>query len=239
MATAATHMWSGPRRLLIASGPVAIVLVVALALVVFFQDRSGSDPTTEGSGVAAVETRSLSSFTAVDLAGTNDVRVNIGPEQKVLVRADDNLVAQVTTQVRKGTLVVSEHGSFEAATPMSVEVTVPGLEALTLSGAGTGTLSVEGVDAPRFSVRLDGTGLVVVRGRADHVDATLAGTGNAQLQDLVARDVVATVLGTGRLQVHATRSLGASVSGTGSIVYDGNPRQVTRSVTGTGAISEE
>lgn len=239
MATAATHMRSGPGRLLIASGLVAILLVVALALVVFFQDRSGSDPTTEGSGVAAVETRSLSSFTAVDLAGTNDVRVNVGPQQKVLVRADDNLLAQVTTQVRRGTLVVAERGSFEAATPMSVEVTVPELEALTLSGTGTGTLSVERVDAPRFSLRLDGTGLVLVGGTADHVDATLAGTGNAQLQDLVARDVIAKVLGTGRLQVHATRSLDASVSGTGSIVYDGNPRQVKRSVTGTGAISEQ
>jgi hypothetical protein len=40
------------------------------------------------------------------------------------------------------------------------------------------------------------------------------------------------------MQVHATRSLDASVSGTGVIVYGGNPGDVTQNITGTGAITE-
>ena len=41
--------------------------------------------------------------------------------------------------------------------------------------------------------------------------------------------------GTGRIAVHATESLDASVPGTGSIVYTGNPPQVRKSVNGVGS----
>jgi hypothetical protein len=130
--------------------------------------------------------------------------------------------------------VITTRGSFTAETPMKVDVTVPELEAATLTG--TGVITVDGVQAPRFHARLLGTGLVTVRGRVDRLSATVAGDGDAQLQDLVARDVVGAVSGTGRLQVHATHSLDASVPGTGAIFYTGNPSDVKQNVTGTGAI---
>jgi hypothetical protein len=38
--------------------------------------------------------------------------------------------------------------------------------------------------------------------------------------------------------VHATGSLDASLPGTGVIVYAGDPSNVTRNVTGTGAITK-
>ena len=43
--------------------------------------------------------------------------------------------------------------------------------------------------------------------------------------------------GSGSIFVTATNSLTATVSGTGSVIYVGNPRDVTKSVTGTGAIA--
>jgi putative autotransporter adhesin-like protein len=49
--------------------------------------------------------------------------------------------------------------------------------------------------------------------------------------------VQAAVNGSGSLFVTATRSLDASIAGTGAIVYAGNPQDVTRSITGSGAIT--
>jgi hypothetical protein len=41
----------------------------------------------------------------------------------------------------------------------------------------------------------------------------------------------------GTIRVTATSSLDADLSGTGAIVYSGNPATVTKSVAGTGAIT--
>ncbi|MGZ4395208.1 MAG: GIN domain-containing protein [Gaiellaceae bacterium] len=43
--------------------------------------------------------------------------------------------------------------------------------------------------------------------------------------------------GSGVIFVTATKSLDASVSGSGAILYTGNPQNVTKSVTGNGAIT--
>ena len=91
--------------------------------------------------------------------------------------AHDNLLGRVTTQVCAGVLVIGTTGSFTTASPMSVEISVPSLQAVTLSG-------------------------------------------------------------TGRILVHATGTLQASVSGSGAVVYSDNPAQVIRTITGTGAITK-
>jgi hypothetical protein len=189
-----------------------------------------------GSGVAATDSRTVPPFTAVDLAGSNHVTIHVGEKQAVVVEADDNLIDLVTTEVRSGTLVLGTNGSFTTKHPMTVEVTVPTLDAVLLSGSGV--VTVEGVGAEQLTVRVPGSGLLRVSGTAERLDVSLSGSGDVQLQDLVARDVVATLSGSGRLQVHATGSLDASLPGTGVIVYAGDPGNVTRNVTGTGAITK-
>ena len=58
-----------------------------------------------------------------------------------------------------------------------------------------------------------------------------------QLTRLVATNVRADVSGSGSIFVTATESLDASVSGSGAILYTGSPQDVSRNVTGSGAIT--
>ena len=89
-----------------------------------FGDTSGS--TTSGSGVAATQSRELPAFDGVELAGGNNVVIRVGGKQSVVVKADDNLLSHVTTEVQAGTLVIGNTpGSLETKSPMSVVVTVP------------------------------------------------------------------------------------------------------------------
>lgn len=216
---------------------VALLVVLAVAVILLAADRRGgtsSSDTSEGSGVAMTQMRNLASFTGVDLAGTNNVAVHVGDTQRVVVRADDNLIGLVTTRVRDGELVIAEMGSFRTKTPMSVDVTVPRLDSAALSGSGI--VTIDGVDADQFTVAVPGSGVLSVSGTTERLDASLRGSGDVQLQDLAARDVKASVGGSGRLQVQATQSLDLSVSGSGAIFYGGNPAKVTQNVTGTGAI---
>ena len=190
----------------------------------------------EGSGVAASETRHLDPFGSVELAGSNNVVVRVGEQQSVVVRADDNLLDRVTTEVQSGKLVVGNtSGSFSTSSPMSVEVSVPTLSGLTLSGSGN--IVVSGVEAESLTVTLQGSGTLTASGTATRLGVTVSGSGMVQFSRLVASDAQAVVSGSGTVFVTATESLDASVPGAGTIVYAGNPPDVTRSVTGTGAIT--
>ncbi|HEY6748798.1 MAG TPA: head GIN domain-containing protein [Mycobacteriales bacterium] len=215
---------------------VGLAVVVALAVTVPFLASGDEDPGgATGSGVAASETRTLPAFTAIDVAGTNLLTVRVGEPQQVVVRADDNLLDRVVTQVRAGVLVVSDRGSFTTRSPMSVVVTMRSLRSATLSG--TGEVDVTGVAAKTFTARLSGTGLLQVSGRAERVAASVAGDGAVRLGSLFARDATATVGGTGSITIHVTGSLHATVSGTGAIIYTGDPASVTRDITGDGTIT--
>jgi hypothetical protein len=57
-----------------------------------------------------------------------------------------------------------------------------------------------------------------------------------RLGNLVARDVTATVSGSGRLLVDANRTLEASIPGNGVIVYTGRATHVRQDVSGSGAV---
>lgn len=215
-----------------------VVAVIAALVVVAFASRDSDDSvtgTTRGSGVSATETRDLPAFTELDLAGTNAVTVKVGSPQSVQVTADDNLLDNVTTNVRNGGLVIDEVGSWSAKSPMRVDVTVPSLDRVALTG--TGTITVTGVSANGFTAELKGTGTVVAAGSADRLTAVLSDSGTLALSGLVARDVTARLDGTGTIRVTATSSLDATIGGTGAIVYSGNPPTVTKNVAGTGSIT--
>lgn len=219
----------------------ALVAALALlgALVVMLlggSSRSTSTSATQGSGVAATQTRAVSAFHSVELAGGNNVVIQVGHEQSVVVEADDNLLRRVTTNVESGTLVIGNTpGSLAAKTPMSVAVTVPALRRLTLAGAGN--IVVSGIKAERLTVTLSGSGNVTGSGVARSLAVTLSGSGNAWFARLPANEAHAVLSGSGTIHLTATRSLDASVPGSGTIIYSGNPQDVTKSVSGLGAIT--
>jgi Putative auto-transporter adhesin, head GIN domain len=189
-----------------------------------------------GSGVPASQTRELAPFHAVELAGSNEVTIRVGGEQTVVVHADDNLLNRVTTRVGDGKLVIgNEGGGFTTRNPIRVDVVVPSVDELALSGSGT--IDAEGIDVDELTVVLSGSGVVSASGRARRVEVKLNGSGDAKLQGVVAQEAHAELSGTGRIAVNATESLDASVPGTGSIEYSGNPPQVRKSVDGVGSVS--
>ena len=217
---------------------ILAALAGGLAVALLYQlDVLGESSGTgvQGSGVAASEPRTVAPFTSVDLAGSNNVVIRAGKKQSVVVHADENLLDRVTTKVQSDTLVVANTpGSFSTNSPMRVEVTVPTLTELTLSGSGN--VVVDGIAAKRLTVSLPGSGTLTGTGTAARLDVTVSGSGEVQLAQLVADDVRAVVSGSGAVFVTATERLDASVPGSGAILYAGNPSNVTRNVSGSGAI---
>lgn len=230
-----------PRRRrpgVIASVLTAVALAaVAVALLVRF-DVFGSSSGSNGAlrtGPAAAQARALPSFRSVELAGSNDVTISVGKRQSVVVHGDRGVLHRVTTHVQAGNLVIGETpGRLTSTSPMRVDITMPFLSALRLTGSGV-MIADHFMGAP-LKVTLSGSGVIRAAGYATNLGVTLSGSGDAQLDHLPARDVNAVLNGSGRILVNAISSLHASVSGSGAIVYVGHPDHLTTSVTGSGAV---
>ena len=216
---------------------MALLVVLAAVAVLVAQPwhRHSSSSGTSGSGRAASESRELAGFDGLELSGSNIVVVHVGGAQKVVVHGDDNLLTRVTTVVSGNQLRIANRGNFTAHTAMGVDVTVPALSAVTLSGSGM--ITIDGVNGQRFTAVLPGSGVLRVSGTTTTLVANLSGSGDMELDALTARDATATVSGSGRVALTATGTLDATVSGSGDISYGGSPATVTKTVTGSGSIT--
>ena len=189
---------------------------------------------TSGSGPVVSVTRTVPAFDRIDLQGAAAVAVDVGGPRSVSVHGDGNVVPLIETRVLDGVLVVSEKGPYRTHHELTVQVSTPTLTGSTLSGAGK--LLVTGIDVPRFTAELSGTGLLDLGGSVGALDATVSGVGAAQLEHLQASTAHVAVTGAGMAHVFATRTLDAAVSGTGSILYSGDPARVSEQVTGVGVV---
>jgi Putative auto-transporter adhesin, head GIN domain len=213
---------------------ILVALIVAAVVIGRAFSGSSTSPGT-GSGVAATHARVVPTFKGIELAGANNVIVRVGQKQSVTVHADDNLLARVTTQVRSGNLVIGQTpGNLSAKAPMSVVVSVPTLDAITLRGDGN--ISATQIDSPSLTITIPGSGTVHATGTTAHLTVTIGGSGAASLGGVTARDARAALSGDGTIMLTARHSLAATVSGSGAIFYGGNPPKVTQTVTGTGTI---
>ena len=167
------HPTKAARRLPAAGIALLVLIVAAVAFLLGRQDWGSPSLSftngVRGSGVAATQTRSLPSFRAVDLAGASTLTVHAGAKQTVVVNADDNVINRVKTDVRDGVLVVSERGSFAPSLPLAVEITVPNLDSTRLMGSGA--ISVDGVQARKFTAEVLGSGMLTISGTVDHLNA--------------------------------------------------------------------
>jgi hypothetical protein len=186
------------RWLLVVS--VVVVVGVLSVTLVLLQGHHGNvlsrSSTIRGSGVAASETRTLPPFTAVELAGSNNVTVQVGAPQSVVVHADDNLIGHVRTTVNSGAIVIETTGSISPRAPMRVSVVVPKVTSVSLSGSGN--VIVDGVDSSSFTASLPGSGTMLLAGQAQHLQASLRGSGQMDMHGLIARAVAVQLSGSAR-----------------------------------------
>lgn len=210
---------------------IAGFLLVA-ALVVTGCGSSGAS--VEGSGTPKTEVRALPPISAVEAGGALELVITVAAAQRVEVTADDNIVPLLTTVVDQGTLKVGLNGSVSTKTPVKVVLALTDVVRVAVPGAVTAT--VAGVKNDSFSVEMSGAGRLTCTGQTKSFKVELSGAGKVAADDLKSQNVQVDCSGAGRLEVHASESLTATVSGAGSVIYSGNPKTVKKEVSGVGSV---
>ena len=211
---------SSPRRALL---PVAALAVLALA-----GCSIGDD------GPRTTQTRDIADFTRIDNRDSVDVRLRVGEPQRVRVRAGENVIDDVRTEVRDGTLQLTfEHDGF-GGTDVVVEASVPQLTRIDASGSGD--IEAAGIDTGAFEVRSDGSADITLEGTTGRLALAVDGSGDADLAGLAAREARVAAGGSGDVDVRAGERLDVDADGSGDVRYHGDP-ELTEHVDGSGELS--
>jgi hypothetical protein len=216
--------------------------------------------TVGGEPATPLEHRDLAPFHAIEVGGSAAVTLLQAPAESIDVEAAGR--TSVTAEVADGRLVIRARdrrrwwnklfGRRSPATPHmtvrfrtldaivltgNVKMDSPKIStaALRINASGGSALAID--DLRATSLRVDGSGALAAKlaGRVEKEDVSISGAGSYRAEHLVATDATVSVSGVGNVVVHATSTLGASISGAGVIEYVGNPA-VTEHVSGIGRV---
>ncbi len=200
--------------------------------------------------------RKVGEFDRLDLKGSYEVTVVRGANPGLRLEGDPKDIERTITEVKNGTLVVKPQkriGSFRIG-KLKLEVTVAGLRGIEVSGssnvvckdkllaekfeigiAGSGGIKAE-LEAEKVTVDIAGSGDVKLSGSTACLSASIAGSGELMAGGLRAQSVSVDIAGSGDAEVCADKSLEASISGSGDVVYCGQVKNVKLHSAGSGSV---
>nr|WP_315156330.1 head GIN domain-containing protein [uncultured Flavobacterium sp.] len=214
----------------------------------------------KGNGNVITETRTTSSYDGIKVSGFFDVDLVSGKEGNITIKGEQNILDYINVEVVDNVLKIgTEKGyNFKLSQGKSVHITIPfeSINGLVLSGSGdivskdiiktnafdaklsgSGDLKLA-VDAQKFNMSLSGSGDIVLTGHANDFSSSISGSGDINASDLKSKTVSVSISGSGDTKVSCSESLYARVSGSGDIVYYGNPAKKDTKVVGSGEISK-
>jgi hypothetical protein len=196
---------------------------------------------SERSGPVEVQTRELPQFNAIDMEGAAALQIVVGAPNSVQIEASAKVLDRIDTEVRDGTLYIRSRAknwlTSRGGRHVSVRINLPELQVLRLGGGHRA--SIEGFAGGESQIKVEGAAQIQASGHLDTLKVHLAGAGTANLANLKSVNAHVTVDGVGRVVVHTSDSLDATMNGLGAIHYLGNPREVRTRMNGLGSIGKQ
>ena len=250
---------------------IDLLLIGGAFLAVFFAPRLGwvqvpdyafgsgmffIGPSERGSGNVITESRGVRDFTGIRISYPAQVVIRQGATESLSIEAEDNVAADISTQVTNGVLLIDNvrHRLHVRPTkPVKITVVVKDLTDLYFESAGgvrveglktdnlkavlngAGTLTCDKVQLKSLDCSLDGAGSINASGAADTIKVNVNGVGSFDGADLHSHTGTVSVDGAGSATVWVDTDLTAEINGLGSINYYGDAR-LTQRINGLGNI---
>ncbi|MDQ3192250.1 MAG: DUF2807 domain-containing protein [Bacteroidota bacterium] len=207
----------------------------------------------KGEGEPIIRTLEIDSFNAIHLSSSQGVTLSQGVEQKIEIKAPENIIELLNTSVKNNIWEISFQECVKAGT-IEINITTPTIEAITITGSGSVkslnnlnvnqmSISVSGsgnadlmLNAQEISTNISGSGNVKLNGSATNHKANVVGSGDIKASDFITVETKITITGSGDASVHATKLIEASIVGSGDIEYKDTGAKVITEITGSGDI---
>jgi hypothetical protein len=149
------------------------------------------------------------------------VLIKAGPSYGVQVSTERNLQKYVQAVRVGSSLMISTTGSYSTRHPVIVEITVPSLTELDLTG--NGSARIEGDFGRNMAVEAEGAWLIAGKGRVDSLALRLSEKSTVALEHLKTLDIELHGATSGSLAVSAGHSVTGELAGHPSVVVYGHP----------------
>jgi hypothetical protein len=210
---------------------LAIILVVPVAAC-----KHGMHSGVKGSGKREVQKRDLASFKSISTEGAFTVEVQCQKDQDVEVEADDNILSMVETEVNGGVLYLKNSQSYSVHEPVVIRISVPDIEGLSVSGAGS--IDISGMKNEKFEIDSSGAPSIKVSGVTKVIDIDTSGAARIDTHQLHASRGVVDSKGVSKIDVDVRDELDIKIAGPSLVTYEGNPT-VNQTISGPGKLQKK
>ncbi len=206
-----------------------------------------------GLGDPVIRTLELNAFNAIHLSSSQGVTLSQGVEQRIEIKAPENIIKLLNTSVKNNTWEISFEECVRAGT-IEINITTPSIESITITGSGNikslnnlnvnqMSISIAGsgnaelmLNAREIITNISGSGNIKLSGSATNHKAHVVGSGDIKASDFITVVTNITIAGSGDASVHATELLEASIIGSGDIEYKDTGARIVTEITGSGDI---
>lgn len=163
------------------------------------------------------------------------------------VSGSGNLIGEGVLKAGDLDLAVSGSGSMEIEVNASgyMEANVSGSGDIRVKGScrsleskvsGSGKVMIAGTISERGDMNVSGSGRIIASGTAKEIRTTISGSGEVQAADLEVEKCEVRISGSGDVEINVKQALDATISGSGSVSYRGNPSSVNSHSSGSGKV---
>ena len=181
----------------------------------------------------------------------NDDKITVYVTMKSIeglsVSGSGDLIGQGKINAGELSLAVSGSGSLDvdADATGEVEANVSGSGDLTLKGksksvdssiSGSGKVILSTTTSGKVDVSVSGSGKMEASGSAQEIKAVISGSGKVLASNLEVTRCNVRISGSGDVEVNVKDEIDATISGSGSVLYKGNPSHVNSHASGSGKV---
>ncbi len=172
------------------------------------------------------------------LAGPDHVKLSEGDKLAITVDGDPAGAEQLRFTLKDGTLGILRLKGWKDGSAVTVNVTMPAPQDLTLAGsgsinaaklannakvtvAGSGDVNAGVISGDSFKLSLVGSGAMRGSGTVKDLDLTIPGSGSADLTALRTDHAKVTILGSGNASFASDGDVSATIMGSGKVTVTG------------------
>jgi len=190
-----------------------------------------------GNGVLKVEERKISDFSKLEISGVFAVKIVNGKKPSLKIRAEENLLKYIVTEVEDGTLEIYTRKRLSPRKRLMIKVTVPHL--LRVESSGVNRVYVVNLHEKKFRVEISGASEVKLCGKVGVLNAEVSGASSLEAEKLTAEKARLEISGASDACVNVRKTLSAEVSGASELLYLGSPEKLDLDVSGASHIKKK
>jgi hypothetical protein len=175
------------------------------------------------------------------------VYITVASIEGLSVSGSGDIIGQTVIHTDDLKLNVSGSGSMqiEIAATGDVEADVSGSGDIDMKGkcrsfesdvSGSGKVILSAAISETADFGVSGSGRIAASGSARNVKTTISGSGKVLAADLETNSCEVQISGSGDVEINVKNELDATISGSGSVSYKGNPSKVNSHSSGSGKV---